>query len=314
MEINQVLGITGISVSIFFGIIGIIFVRKKKYLGRINFIEDYSIDLYDSIVNNIDELKILYKNKEVNQNMSLLRFYLINLGAKDITREMVEKELKLVLPKNTKILNWKLIKCSPDLNCTIDCSDINTIIFNFGLFRIDEFCQIELLLETKLPNQISNSFNFSHRIADTVSGVKKIRIDSQVKDNKYFRKKLLPLLASVIILLISTIIFSTINFNQSKEKLKWEIVRGYEYSGAFSELIKSVTDDSIKLPESYKTLRSELQARAQDYIDYTYIFYLGAKEGSISLILIAIFFGFCSFFISSFLVYKRNIKILSIIG
>ena len=72
MNPTTILAIIGTLATIVLGGWGIYLAVKRRYPGRITFIIEDSIGLFDSIVRNLPELAVLYKGESVRQNLSEL--------------------------------------------------------------------------------------------------------------------------------------------------------------------------------------------------------------------------------------------------
>lgn len=164
MDINLGLTILGIIITIIVGIIGIILSLKNKYKGKLDLIIDNNTDLYDSVVKNIEDLKILYKNKPIEENMYLLKMFLINSGEKDLSKEMIEKNPVIDFGVNSIIHNTKVISKSSDLSIEPKIEN-NSIIIENGLIRCREYLYFETLVETDKKNP-EDIINFNYRISD----------------------------------------------------------------------------------------------------------------------------------------------------
>ena len=95
--------------SLFYAIVG------RRYPGRISFVQEDCIGLFDSIVRNFPEIVISYQNNPVGENLVLLKGAFLNTGTKDITKEMVAGELTLVLPKGYNWLTARIVAATPDV-------------------------------------------------------------------------------------------------------------------------------------------------------------------------------------------------------
>jgi hypothetical protein len=95
--------VIGIGLTTIFGIWSIVrFSRQKKYPGQIFFVVENNIALFDSILKNSPELKILYEDQPINEGLVLLKGALVNTGIKDISKNMTTNYPSFSLPKNYK--------------------------------------------------------------------------------------------------------------------------------------------------------------------------------------------------------------------
>ena len=85
MNTPNLLAIIGISATVVLGVYGIYLgFRTQRYPGRITFVKETCIGLFDSLVRNLPELSIQYDNEPVGENLVLLKGFILNTGTKDI--------------------------------------------------------------------------------------------------------------------------------------------------------------------------------------------------------------------------------------
>lgn len=178
MEITTILAVAGILVSLLFGAWGVYLALKRRYPGQITFLQETSIALFDEIVKNLPELKVLYKDQLVGEGLVLLKGALLNTGSKDITPEMVAENITMSVPECYKWITAKLVAHSPKMQCSIDVKP-QALIFNTGLLRCNEYLRFEALAEVPIKKKDEHNHNqdagerlkkiikFNHRIADT---------------------------------------------------------------------------------------------------------------------------------------------------
>ena len=169
---NIILTIVGIALAI----IGIWVTIRRKYPGKITFFKEECIGLFDSIVRNFPELLVSYQNSPISENIVLLKGSFLNAGSKDISPDMVEEKLTVVLPEGFKWLQGKIISSSPEVRASILISGDNKLIFNMGLFRCKEYIRFEALAEVPFRQEgnesspakrLLSAIKIIHRICDT---------------------------------------------------------------------------------------------------------------------------------------------------
>ena len=70
MDTTSVLTIAGITATVILGSYSIYLVfRTQRYPGRIAFVKETCIGLFDVLVRNLPELSILYEDKPVSENL-----------------------------------------------------------------------------------------------------------------------------------------------------------------------------------------------------------------------------------------------------
>src|SRR5579871_4349759 len=156
--------------SLYYAIVG------RRYPGRITFIQEACIGLFDSIVRNFPEITISYQNSPVGQSLVLLKGAFLNTGTKDITKEMVVLPLKIVLPQGYKWLTARVVAASPRAQPTIAAIEKSELAFDLSLFRCREYLRFEALAEVPASDEstkrdpeksLRQALSFEHRIADT---------------------------------------------------------------------------------------------------------------------------------------------------
>jgi hypothetical protein len=166
----------GIVVTIIVGGPGIYVLIKRSYPGQITFVIENCLALFETIVKNIPELSVTYKNSPVNKGIVLLRGVFLNTGTKDISKEMIEEDLRLELPEACEWLQAKVLPSTPSVRATIE-QETRTLTFKTGLFRCREIIRFECLAKIKLPDNenltleslFRELLRCTYRIADTQS-------------------------------------------------------------------------------------------------------------------------------------------------
>jgi len=200
MDIGTILGATGIVVSAGFGIWGIFLAIKHRYPGKITFVKEQSIGLFDAIAKNLPELSIQYKDSPVSQNLVLLKGALLNSGKIDISPNTIEKPLEIQLPTEYQWLEANIIGSSNNVDASITIKKNNTLTIDTGLFRCGEFIRFQALAEVNVDDEgkdlghlelgdiLESTMKFVHRIANTG---KVIMAEVEPVDRKRLRRRIL---------------------------------------------------------------------------------------------------------------------------
>jgi len=181
MDFTVTLAAVGILITLILGILSIWLTVKRKYLGRITFVCEDVMGLYDDIMRYIPELSISYNNVPVTENSVVLKGFFVNTGAKDISPDMVEERLTIRLSEGNKWVLGRVVSCSPSVRASVAVLDNRNLVFDMGLFRRDEYIRFEALAEMSTQSPVSpvnggkitsgerlvNTFEFHHRISDT---------------------------------------------------------------------------------------------------------------------------------------------------
>lgn len=215
----MILTIIGIVFTVFLGGWGIYLMVKRKYSPEITFVQESCLGLFDSIVKNMPELEVRYKDSPVAEGLVLLKDCFLNTGSKDISEAMVEEKVSVSLPENFRWLTAKVISASPEVHSHITILD-RSIVFETGLFRCNEYIRFEALAEVPTENPQRNkgaesidkrlikALTMHHRIADTKK-IKK-RDLPPLKISQRRLKSLISLCVVAVIGLISIAVLSYI--------------------------------------------------------------------------------------------------------
>jgi hypothetical protein len=167
MDINLALTILGITITLILGIISIIMTIRRKNKGILDLIIQDDINLFNSIVKNINNLKLLYKDQPISENIHLIKLFLINKSEKDLSKEITEKFPTISFGNDSNILDVKIISKSTDLNAKIEILQ-NNIVVQSDLIQCDEYLYIESLVEINSNVDIEKLIEFKYRIADFI--------------------------------------------------------------------------------------------------------------------------------------------------
>ena len=204
MSSEVIWAISGISVSALFGIVGIYLTIKSRYSGKITFVNEQIIELFDAIGNSLDKLAVTYDGAEVNENLILLNGAFINSGKSDITPDMVEQPITLELPEGYKWLTGRVIDSK--VKATLEQIDETKISISTGLFRCGEYVRFHALAQ--LPDtedgdtnskRFKNSLKFEHRITNT-KNIDETETQPKQASKKALKRKGIPFLAMLILM------------------------------------------------------------------------------------------------------------------
>lgn len=161
--------------GIILSVIGVYLALRYKYPGRITYVKEGALSLFNDIVRTMPELAVTYEGQPVQANLIIMRGHIINTGKKDITDEMVSQPLTFNLPYGFKWRKVNITAQSGGLDAKYEVKNNTSLLFNFGLFRCNESISFEALAE--IPNEtntkesvalrLKKSITITHRIADT---------------------------------------------------------------------------------------------------------------------------------------------------
>lgn len=198
MSTEMIWSVLGVSVSAIFGVVGVYLTIRSRYPGKITFINEQTIELFDAIGNSINDLTVTYGGQQVNENLVLLNGAFINSGKTDITQSMVEQPITLKLPDGYKWLTGSVVKSN--VVAELRKIDDETISISTGLFRCGEYVKFHALAQ--LPDnadgdsnsqKFKKSIKFEHRITNT-RNINETEVQSISSSKKNLKRRGLPFL------------------------------------------------------------------------------------------------------------------------
>ena len=314
MESGTIWSIIGIFISVIFGLIGIYLTIRSKYSGRVTFVNEQTIELFDAIGNSLDKLAVTYNGSAVNENLVLLNGAFIKSGKFDITKDMVEQPITITLPKGYKWLTGRIVDST--VKAEFIQVDDNNVSISTGLFRCGEYIRFHALAQLpETDKDVSNSerfkkaISFKHRIVNTKS-IKETETHSQKDSFRTLKKKGIPLF---LMLLTTSGIFGFVIY----EGIPKVLVYSYVVSKSNVEQVqfKSTNSDLVKVTSNESEF--EIEQPFPDFIERTigvptlsdqkdnYIFYILLP---IYILIILILF------LNQVFEYYRNRRLLKILG
>ena len=301
---------------------GVYLMIKRKYPGEITFFSDSCIGLFDSIVKNMPELVVEYKEEPVGQELILLKGSFLNTGSKDITENMVVEKIAMSLPDNCRWVTAKIASASPKVKANVTVAE-KKIIFDIGLFRCKEFIRFEALAELSacdisiegkdIEERLIKRLKINHRISDTQK-IKERELSCQIDAKKKLKRTLiksLPMCLATISMMVGVTIWYFIGF---PGKLRFSIPEGAENT----VVVRAVpcADGTLKIKgvtnKSYKTTMTPEQ-----FFKIQGIQPQVTKDKSIYLLPILLFVQFCVVLIlplDEYRNYAKTIKIQNQLG
>ncbi|MHB8798254.1 MAG: hypothetical protein ACYDBY_07315 [Thermoanaerobaculia bacterium] len=178
MITSDLLAWLGVVATVIFGAASVYLVLRRRYPGRLAFLVEKEISLFEDIARNLPELSVAYDGKPVSETLVLLRAVVLNRGDKDITAEMAARPLELALPEGFVWRTARLVRTSADVRATATIADPRRLLLDLGLFRRDEHLTLEAVAEVPALSGkqnkargrgavLSDAITFHHRIADT---------------------------------------------------------------------------------------------------------------------------------------------------
>lgn len=175
LSMPNLLGIAGVVATLIFGVLSIYLFVRRRYPGRLTFIEEQCLSLFEGLVKNLPKMQVLYEGKPVSDNLVLVKGLMLNVGSKDISHEMVEQPLQMEVSNGFKWLAAKVVSSSPGVNGRVLTLNEGILEFDLGLFRCEECIRFEAIAEVPRngpegadpAREFRKVMSFRHRIADT---------------------------------------------------------------------------------------------------------------------------------------------------
>jgi len=204
MSFSDYLSISGIAVSVLFGIVGVyLAVRKAKYPASLTFILEQSISLLDDFAHKLPNLLVTYKDQPIERSIILISGFVANDGSLDISKEMVEVPLSCTLPDKCSWLEFKVTNTAESLNVKSEIVNNNVVEVELGLFRRNESFSFQAIAQldesyakTKLA-EFPSKIKWKHRIA-SLGNVKYTQLplpSTSSKKSRVIKKVIFSLLA-----------------------------------------------------------------------------------------------------------------------
>ncbi len=194
MNTEIIIATLGIVSTVLVGIWGIRYASKHKMKTQLLFIEHNCISLFRSIVKNLEEIEIKYKDKTIEQNLILFKGTFFNSGNTDIDHSIIHKPLTVELPH---YFNWKKAKIIDKSEDVVIENKIekNQLILDWDILKENEYFTFDSVIEYKpdseqnrdnditsneydITRQLSRNIKFSHRITN-LSSVSKEKFPSK---------------------------------------------------------------------------------------------------------------------------------------
>ena len=162
-------GIIGVTLTIIFGIVSIIFtIRKKQYPKRMEFYVLDNVRIISPFVRKYDSIKLLHNDKDI-QNVSFVRGMCVCVGDEDIalTSDSINGGLQFSLPDGYKCLEVHPQERSLglDISCTIDQNRPSNLYVASKLFKREEAFTFDAYIEGNDDTRLlSDNIKITHRL------------------------------------------------------------------------------------------------------------------------------------------------------
>lgn len=198
----MLIGILGIIATIIIGIIPLLISLKEKTI-RYWHVETESI--FSQNIKEIKELKVVYNNEEINDNLIILKTVIENNGWKDIDKTIVHEPMSIAFSDSIELLEVEVLKSPGKVNVY---KENNRIICSWDLLKKKEFIVIKVLLRNKQPETsitsselLKKHSKIQFRITD-LSDAKKINYNKSVTKKIDYTAFIQPLTYFIVAVLM----------------------------------------------------------------------------------------------------------------
>lgn len=179
-------------------IVGVI---VAKWQMKKNKIIHFSINSYDvgkGLHNEFPKFQLTYENKELNNEVQVLKGGFINIGRNDITGLKNDSDINIILPKGCSLKDIKIKQLSDDLDVRACKSEKAQNIINFSidekLMSGEGFEYTAIIEITEEIGNLHRKIDFKHRIPNTSKITneyigQQMRKESPIKTNVLFPLK-----------------------------------------------------------------------------------------------------------------------------
>ncbi len=147
LNFSDWIGIIGLIVSVVGTLLGLEYFKKRKYPGQVSFIIQDSIRLVQDIIKNFPQIRILYNNEPINEQIAFFKGSFLNSGIIDIDKPMIKKPLTILAPEGCRWISAQITNTSEEVECQVEIQSSNKLVFIHDLMRINEFFEFESFLE-----------------------------------------------------------------------------------------------------------------------------------------------------------------------
>ncbi|PHR47034.1 MAG: hypothetical protein COA32_08920 [Fluviicola sp.] len=292
-----------LDISIIIGIIGLVltaysiylFVKKKKYPGKLTLIKENSVGLFNELANTFEEIKIEFKDSPIDKNIIYIKGSLINNGENDLNFNNSEVPVGLHLKENLKWIKSKITKSSENVNCTTEIETDRVLNFKCGYLKINEFFQFEALIETNDSKfdsgNIFDQFDPKHRLINTQRiGITSYLDERQRQKKQSSVKSYLAMLGLMVLLYGGSAAYQTYfdastKFEYVSEGEKFEVTpltnNKVEINGIGNDVEKTITINEFK--ENYKPIIPQKNFW-ENLVDFIWVFVIMLFFYSLSII------------------------------
>lgn len=175
------LTILGVAVTVVFGVWGIAVAIKYSRSVRITFVFESAIALLSDVTQGIENLEVQFRGFPVSQNIVLIKGGFMNSGRRDITPDLVEKQLSLTLPEGFEWLECRLLDRSADLDFFVQGIESQSVQFGHGLWKTGEYVRLSAL--AAVPNGLLGKRSAPGDLTKSIF-FRNLRVDCRVADLK----------------------------------------------------------------------------------------------------------------------------------
>ena len=202
--------------TIVFGVVGLygVFLGWKAiFKPKIQLVSE-DVTIIANIGKISNNLKVKYKEQEVDNDLRLISAYLINVGNVDISVEDVEQAVTINLPSNSKWLSFQVERNNHNMRINGEFLD-GKLVISTGLWKRNEGFKFDALVTTSNSDILDDKNKIFKliRITSRIKGLGGIDVTSYPEETLYkssfnkYLKLFLPLLFSMIYVISGVVIY-----------------------------------------------------------------------------------------------------------
>lgn len=208
------------------GLYGVFLGWKAIFKPKIQMVSE-DVTIIANIGKISNDLKVKYKEQEVDKDLRLISAYLINVGNVDISVEDVEQAVTINLPSNSKWLSFQVEKNNHNMIIDGEFLDGKLVIAT-GLWKRNEGFKFDALVTTSNSDILEDKNKIFKliRINSRIKGLGEIDVTPYPEEIIYknsftkYLKLFLPLLLAMTYVILGVVIYMGL---LTKEKFSLEL-------------------------------------------------------------------------------------------
>lgn len=251
------------------GVVGIYLTVRRRYPGRLTYIREAAVSVFNDVVRSIPELAVTYEGAPLAANVVILRGHVVNTGRKDITSEMVDAPVTFQLPEGFRWRKVVITGASSGVKPQCSLTTARQLTFSLGLFRCKEHLSFEAIAEVPIGDddgkspaaRLDGAVAITHRIADTLKVETRTLPADSAQKRLWSRPGMSQFLLYVALFAILVPVLN--HFSDKPAKYEYEIMRN---GHTFKANVYPKADGMVKIV-NLESNNTEIVAAEQFFAD-----------------------------------------------